>query len=130
MGELVGVSRQAVSKWESDKAVPDIQNCVAISKALGVTLAVLLELEPDVQKEQESPEEMSEHHLALLEKMISEYADAQKRLRRKWRWPEILIVCVLLVAAAWLWEWLNDMNRTIDYLSGELAGMEGRLSPV
>ena len=37
LGELVGVSRQAVSKWESDRAVPDIQNCIAMSRALGVT---------------------------------------------------------------------------------------------
>lgn len=127
LGELVGVSRQAVSKWESDKAVPDIQNCIAMSKALGVTLTVLLELEPQAQEEKQVSEEMSEQHLVLLEKMISEYADAQKRLRRKWRWPAILIGCVLLVAAAWLWEWLNDMNRTIDYLSGELAGMQGQI---
>lgn len=50
LGELVGVSRQVVSKWESDKAVPDIQNCIAMSKALGVTLTVLLELKPEEQQ--------------------------------------------------------------------------------
>lgn len=127
LGEQVGVSRQAVSKWESDKAVPDIQNCVAISKALGVPLPVLLELEPEAEKEQNTPAQMGEHHLALLEKMVCEYAEAQKRLRRKWRWPGILMACVLLVGAAWLWEWLNDMDRTIDYLSGELAGMQGQI---
>ena len=32
LGELVGVSRQAVSKWESNKALPDIQNCIAMSR--------------------------------------------------------------------------------------------------
>lgn len=127
LGELVGVSRQAVSKWESDKAVPDIQNCVAISRALDVPLPVLLELEPEVRNESQTADEMGEHHLALLEKMICEYADAQKRLRRKWRWPGILLVCALMVGAAWLWEWLHDMNRTIDYLSGELAGMQGQI---
>lgn len=127
LGELVGVSRQAVSKWESDKAVPDIQNCIAMSKALGVTLPDLLELEPEAHEEQQVAEELTEQHLVLLEKMISEYADAQKRLRRKWRWPAILIGCVLLVVTAWLWEWLMDMNRTIDYLSGELAGMQGQI---
>lgn len=127
LGELVGVSRQAASKWESDKAVPDIQNCIAMSKALGVTLPVLLELEPEAPKEPQVAEEVGEQHLVLLEKMISEYAEAQKRLRRKWRWPAMLIGCILLVAAAWLWEWLLDMNRTIDYLSGELAGMQGQI---
>ena len=45
LGELVGVSRQAVSKWESDSALPDVHNCVALSRAFGITLAQLLELE-------------------------------------------------------------------------------------
>lgn len=39
LGELVGVSRQAVSKWESDSALPDVNNCVALSRAFGITLA-------------------------------------------------------------------------------------------
>lgn len=30
LGERVGVSRQAVSKWEADKAIPDIDNFNAL----------------------------------------------------------------------------------------------------
>lgn len=124
LGELVGVSRQAVSKWESDKAVPDIQNCIAMTKALGVSMAELLELETE---DQEPVVELTEQHLVLVEKMIQEYNSARKQLHRRWRWPAILLASALLVGAAFLWEWLNDMSRTVDYLSGELAGMQGQI---
>lgn len=124
LGELVGVSRQAVSKWESNKAVPDIQNCIAMSKALGISMAELLELETE---EQEPAAELTEQHLVLVEKMIQEYDSARKRLVKCWRWPAIVLTCAMLVGAAFIWEWLNDMSRTVDYLSGELAGMQGQI---
>lgn len=123
LGELVGVSRQAVSKWESDRAVPDVNNCIAMSRVLGVPLARLLELE-----EENTPHAMSDaEQLKLAEQVAERYEEARRRARRRWRWPVLLLACALLVGAAWLWEWMADMNRTIDYLSGELAGMRGEI---
>ena len=37
----MGVSLQAVSKWELDSALPDVNNCVALSRAFGITLSQL-----------------------------------------------------------------------------------------
>ena len=31
LGERLGVSRQAVSKWEADAAVPELENLIAMS---------------------------------------------------------------------------------------------------
>ena len=45
LGEKVGVSRQAVSKWEADGAVPDTDKLIALSKLFGVTLNELLQVE-------------------------------------------------------------------------------------
>ena len=42
LGEQVGVSRQAVSKWEAGTAVPDVENCLALSRAFGIPIGVLL----------------------------------------------------------------------------------------
>lgn len=39
----LAVSRQAVSKWEGDKGLPDIENLKAISQLLGVSLDYLLD---------------------------------------------------------------------------------------
>ena len=42
LAELTGVSRQAVTKWESGTGVPDIANLVSIAELFGVSLDELL----------------------------------------------------------------------------------------
>ncbi|MCE5235591.1 MAG: DUF5680 domain-containing protein [Clostridiaceae bacterium] len=42
LGELLGVSRQAVAKWETGAALPDVSNLVALSELFSVTLDRLL----------------------------------------------------------------------------------------
>ena len=43
LAEQIGVSRQAVTKWESDKGMPDIDNIKLISKLLNVSIDYLLD---------------------------------------------------------------------------------------
>lgn len=43
LAEKLGVSRQAITKWEADKGLPDIQNIKLLSKALGVSIDYLLD---------------------------------------------------------------------------------------
>lgn len=64
LSELLGVSAQAVSKWENDAACPDIMLLPKLAKILGVTTDLLLsgEKEQDTvfvpQAERKSMEEM------------------------------------------------------------------------
>ena len=57
VAEIIGVSRQAVAKWESGETLPDIEKCVKLSKLYKVTLDDLVsatieefEMEDDEQK--------------------------------------------------------------------------------
>ena len=43
LAEKLMVSRQAITKWESDKGMPDIENLRRLSKLLGVSLDYLLD---------------------------------------------------------------------------------------
>ena len=45
LGEKMGVSRQAISKWESDAAVPELEKLIAMSRLFGMTLGQLLGIE-------------------------------------------------------------------------------------
>ena len=45
VAEKVGVSRQAVAKWESGDTVPDIMNCVSLARLYGVSLDDLVNYE-------------------------------------------------------------------------------------
>ena len=51
LGERLGVSRQAVSKWEADTSVPELENLIAMSRIFGVTIGALLGVEPEAAEE-------------------------------------------------------------------------------
>ena len=48
-GEKLGVSRQSVSKWETDQSVPELDKIVAISDFFGVSTDQLLKDTENVQ---------------------------------------------------------------------------------
>lgn len=47
VAEKVGVSRQAVAKWEAGDTVPDLENCLALAKLYGVTLDDLVQYDQE-----------------------------------------------------------------------------------
>jgi len=54
LADQLGVSRQAVSKWESEQSMPDLDKIISMSDYFGVTTDYLLKgIEPVVQKEEE-----------------------------------------------------------------------------
>ena len=78
LGEKLGVSRQAVSRWEADGAVPDTDKLIALSKLFGLTLNELLQVE-------NPPEQMP----APVEE------PAEKRPRVRWKPLLLAAVCFL-----------------------------------
>ncbi len=49
MAEKLMVSRQAITKWESDKGIPDVDNLKAVSSLLNVSIDYLLDNGQNVQ---------------------------------------------------------------------------------
>ncbi|MGT2803143.1 helix-turn-helix domain-containing protein [Streptococcus henryi] len=43
LANMLSVSRQAITKWESDKGIPDVENLKILSKTLGVSIDYLLD---------------------------------------------------------------------------------------
>lgn len=50
VADKIGVSRQAVAKWENGETVPDINNCLALAELYGVTLDDLVNYSNDEGK--------------------------------------------------------------------------------
>lgn len=80
LGEKLGLSRQAIYKWESDAALPEIDKLVALSKLFGVSVGWLLGAEEPATGE--GPEgdpgrELSEKELQMVEEIASRYLAAQ-----------------------------------------------------
>lgn len=74
LAEKIGVSRQAVSKWERSEASPDTDNLVMLAEIYGVSLDEMLGLKPAVEEaecetktetETEALPEKDEVHVSL-----------------------------------------------------------------
>lgn len=53
VAEKIGVSRQTVSKWETDETLPDIRQSKKLSALYNVTLDELIDFDVDVKEIQE-----------------------------------------------------------------------------
>ncbi|MCR5755606.1 MAG: helix-turn-helix domain-containing protein [Acetatifactor sp.] len=47
LAEKLGVSRQAITKWETDRGIPDIENMILISNLFGITVDEFLSQEKE-----------------------------------------------------------------------------------
>lgn len=94
LGGRLGVSRQAVSKWETDAATPDMENLLALSRIFGVSVAELTATPDPPAPAAESTEPNS----------------PSPRRRRPRTWVVVLIglvVLALVAAAAGALVWSN-----------------------
>lgn len=73
LGGQLGVSRQAISKWEADAAVPEVDKLLTLSRLFGVGMDVLLQGEqtPGAAQTDEQPD-----------KAPPETPEEEKKLRR------------------------------------------------
>lgn len=54
LANKIGVSRQAVSKWESGQSMPDLDKIIALSELFGVSTDYILKGTEDVSKDERS----------------------------------------------------------------------------
>lgn len=51
LAEKIGVSRQAITKWETDMGIPDVENIMAISALFNISIDELLSNEKGIKKQ-------------------------------------------------------------------------------
>ena len=93
LGDKMGVSRQAISKWESDGAVPEIDKLIAMSKLFGVTLSWLLGVEEEAVAEPAPG--FTDDQLELIRRMIPQPAQPKKA---PWIVATIFSAAALIIA--------------------------------
>ena len=83
------VSRQAISKWESDAAIPEIDKLITLSRLFGVSVGWLLGVE-----EQPEPREevLSDEQLKVVEELVKQYRMPPK--------PHVTVLHYLFAIAA------------------------------
>ena len=66
LAEAMGVSRQAVSKWESEQASPDLDKVITMSEIFGVTTDYLLKgIEPEKEAEKTEEKKFDDTHMTV-----------------------------------------------------------------
>lgn len=143
LGERLGVSRQAVSKWEADAAVPELENLIAMSRIFGVTIGALLGVEPEAaedRSEGDAPEapgegaedaapagELTDRELAAVEAIVRKYLEAVRRprwSRRKKIAVSAGICGAALAAALALGSGFSALGSRLDQVQSQVYGIE------
>lgn len=60
VAEKLGVSRQTISKWETDETLPDIRQSKRLAALYKTSLDALIDFDPDVQEIQEAIQRTSD----------------------------------------------------------------------
>lgn len=146
LGEALGVSRQSISKWESDSSLPEIEKLVALSKLFGVSVGWLLGVEEEQPKENGGSEELTEEQLKLVEEIVGRYIAAQPKpmsRRRKGILKGAVIAAALCLTMGLFWlsgqltkleDQYNSLQNSVGNISGsvnsQINGIAGRVEEI
>ena len=142
LGERLGVSRQAVSKWEADAAVPELENLIAMSRIFGVTIGALLGVEPAAEEpaEEEATEtpgeesgdaapdrELTDRELAAVEAIVRKYLEAAGKPRWSQR-KKLAVWCAacaaVLAAVLGVRSGFSALERQLNQVQSRVEGIE------
>lgn len=114
LGELLGLSRQSVSKWEQGYATPDTDNLLKLSELYGISVDALLRC-----GEEEQPPAQTEKTETALE------AKAEKPPRKKRGWffisyPVLTVIAYAIIGAkfkavGWATGWITVLTIPLFY---------------
>lgn len=66
LAEKLNVSRQAITKWETNRGIPDISNLIAISDEFGLSLDELIKEDGAVKKKIISDSSSKKWHILVI----------------------------------------------------------------
>ena len=105
LAEQLRVSRQAVGKWESGAAVPELEKLMELCRLFDTDLNDLLGLESrteqaDAEQEPRQAQGFTEEQMNLLRQLIREgrqTSPSPQPVQKRRKWPFVLAVLVLIL---------------------------------
>lgn len=145
LGAQIGVSRQAIYKWESDAALPEIDKLIALSRLFGVSVGWLLGVEePPEASGPAASEELTEQQLKMVEEIAQRYTAALPKPKKTSRWPVRILfaICVLVMGCLvgisgdvkelsnQYGNLQNDISRVENSVNRQIGGISGRVEEI
>lgn len=113
VAELLGVSRQAVTKWEVNQSAPNTENLFKLAEIFGTTVDMLLD-------SNDNSKQSSAEQIYYLYKMEEEKKKASKRRKMKKHISIALVVAI--VFGCIIGSILYIRNLPVDYDAGACGG--------
>lgn len=108
LAELVGVTRQAVTKWEADQSAPNTENLFKLAEVFGTTVDLLL------TTEEEENRSMIEEVYAIIKREEQQKAHARKAdIRRRVLWVLTVMGFYLAVYLLGRIIWCRSASNTL-----------------
>lgn len=117
LGELLGVSNKAISKWENGEAMPKTETMLKLAELLEIDGNELLGIYSAPVSEEKFTDELDRlksENIALQERIASQ----NKNNKRYILWAGIFLACVLLIIAT-----VTLINQTGGYNNPELSNV-------
>lgn len=139
LGEQLGVSRQAIYKWESDATLPEIEKLIALSRIFSVSVGWLLGVEEETAEAESAGNgsgELTEAQMRMVKEIVDGYLAAQPQpepqpLPKRRRWPKVLgaVACITLVAILVnLFDRLDSLSNQYNNLQYSISNIQSNVS--
>ena len=132
LGDALGVSRQAVSKWEGDNGIPELDTLIAMSRLFEVTVGQLLGVEEPGEQKSEAANDSDENKEDQVETVLRRYVEqTTKKDERSWfeRWgktvTEAIVVTTVFIV---MFSMLISLRSTVKLLQHDLSNLQVNVS--
>lgn len=125
LAEQLDISRQAISKWESDGAIPEIDKLIALSKLYNVSVGWLLGVE---ELESSAADTLSEAQLKLVEELVKQQKSEPSGKRLLYSLT-VVLAGLLAIILIFTWAFPQNSAPNPDY-SAQISNLETNYSTI
>lgn len=116
LGEKLGLSRQAVSKWEADQAVPGMDNLVELARLFGVPVDTLLRPDEPLPGKSEQSEEQNPPETVSIDDCSDPHMPEWTRKMRWIIWGVAGLLCASVVCNVVSLVWLSQLQNQVNWI--------------